>query len=234
MIYFLTSHSYFLTSFLTVDAYLNKFQKFKAAWQSELSTRGFKIRFLITLILLGFVLFSLARFLSVNEHSPGFEFNDPLLNLYPAVNVTWLTFGLIYLGLIIAVGLLAFHPRELIIALQSYTLIASFRLITIFFLPLNAPSGIIPLKDPFIEFFGNGNTLLRDLFFSGHTATMFLFFLTSPSRKLKVIFLICTVLIAICVLAQHVHYSIDVIVAPFISYTCYRIICLINQEVKKN
>jgi len=213
---------------------LNIFQKFKAVWQIELSNKGFKIRFFITLILLGFVLISLARFLTVNEHRPGFIFNDPLLNLFPAVDVTWLTFGLIYLGLIIAVGLLAFYPRQLIIALQSYTLIAALRLITIFLLPLDAPPGIIPLNDPFVEFFGGGNILLRDLFFSGHTATMFLFFLTSPSRKFKTIFLICTVLIAICVLVQHVHYSIDVIIAPFISYTSYRIICLINQEVKKN
>jgi hypothetical protein len=213
---------------------LNKFQKFKAIWHLELNTKGFKIRFFITLFFLGIVLASLSRFLSVNEHLPGFVFNDPLLNLFPAIDVTWLIFGLIYLGLIIAVGILAFHPRQLIIALQSYTLIAAFRLITIFLLPLDAPPGIIPLKDPFVEFFGSGNILLRDLFFSGHTATMFLFFLTSQSRKLKTIFLICTVLVAICVLAQHVHYTIDVIIAPFISYTSYRIICLINQEVKKN
>jgi len=213
---------------------LNKYHKFKSVWHKELSVKGFKIRFIITLILLGFVLISLAKFLSVHEHRHGFIFNDPLLNLFPAINVTWLTFGLIYLGLIIAVGLLAFHPRELILALQSYTLIAAFRIITIFLLPLDAPPGIIPLKDPFVEFFGSGNTLLRDLFFSGHTATMFLFFLTSPSKKLKTIFLICTILVAICVLTQHVHYTIDVIIAPFISYTSYRIICLINQEVKKN
>lgn len=213
---------------------MKTFQKFRAVWQLELGARGFKFRFIITLLLLGIVLITLARFLSVNEHLPGFRFIDSLLSLFPAIDVTWLTFGLIYLGLIIAVGILAFYPRQLIIALQSYTLIAALRLITVFLLPLDAPPGIIPLKDPFVEFFGNGNILLRDLFFSGHTATMFLFFLTCPNRKLKTIFLICTVLVAICVLAQHVHYTIDVIVAPFFSYTSYRIICLINQEEKKN
>jgi len=213
---------------------LNIFQKFKAVWHLELNTKGFRFRFIITLLLLGIILISLARFLSVNEHLHGFVFNDPLLNLFPAVDVTWLIFVLIYLGLIIAVGILALHPRQLIIALQSYTLIAACRLITIYLLPLDAPPGIIPLNDPFVEFFGGGNILLRDLFFSGHTATMFLFFLTSPSRKLKTIFLICTVLVAVCVLAQHVHYTIDVIIAPFISYTSYRISCLINQDVKKN
>ena len=213
---------------------MNIFQKFKAVWHLELNTKGFRFRFIITLLLLGIILISLARFLSVNEHLHGFVFNDPLLNLFPAVDVTWLIFVLIYLGLIIAVGILALHPRQLIIALQSYTLIAACRLITIYLLPLDAPPGIIPLNDPFVEFFGGGNILLRDLFFSGHTATMFLFFLTSPSRKLKTIFLICTVLVAVCVLAQHVHYTIDVIIAPFISYTSYRISCLINQDVKKN
>ena len=220
--------------YLTADIYLTIFQKFKTAWQSELSDKRFKIRFLITLFFWFSSILFLARFIAITEHRQGFIFNDPLLVLFPAINLTWLTFGLIYIGLIIAVGSLTFHPRELVLGLQAYVLVASIRLMTVYFLPLNAPPGIIPMKDPLVAFFGGGGTLINDLFFSGHTATMFLFYLTNPNRKFRALFLICTMLIAVCILAQHVHYTIDVIIAPFVSYTCYRIIIIINQGIKKS
>ena len=212
---------------------MNKLLEIKSIWQLAFANKTYRARFAITLILLGIILFLLAKFLAYNEERPGFSFNDPFLSSFNAVDVTWLTFGLIYIGLITALGFLAFHPARMLVALQSYTLIAALRLITIYFLPLNAPIHIIPLEDPFVEFFGGGTTLLRDLLFSGHTSTMFLFFLTAKSKKLKTVFLICTILIAFCVMIQHVHYKIDVIAAPFFAYTSYRISRLINKR-KKN
>lgn len=212
---------------------MNKLLEIKSIWKLAFANKTYRVRFAITLILLGIILFLLAKFLAYNENRPGFSFNDPFLSSFKAVDVTWLTFGLIYLGLITALGFLTFHPARMLVALQSYTLVAALRLITIYFLPLNAPIHIIPLQDPFVEFFGGGTTLLRDLFFSGHTSTMFLFFLTAKSKKLKIVFLICTVLVAFCVLIQHVHYTIDVLAAPFFAYASYRISRLINKH-KKN
>ena len=213
---------------------MRKLKEIKSIWLPYLLDKSFRIKFLITLFLLVIILFSLANFLAYNEARPGFSFNDPLLAAFHPVDVTWVTFGLIYLGLIIALSFLTFNPDRMLLALQSYTLIAALRLITIYFLPLNAPIYIIPLKDPFVEYFGGGETLLRDLFFSGHTSTMFLFFLTAKSKKLKTVFLICTILIATCVLIQHVHYTIDVVAAPFFAYTSYRISRLINKRKKKS
>lgn len=212
---------------------MNKLLEIKSIWKLAFANKTYRVRFAITLILLGIILFLLAKFLAYNENRPGFSFNDPFLSSFKAVDVTWLTFGLIYLGLITALVFLTFHPARMLVALQSYTLVAALRLITIYFLPLNAPIHIIPLEDPFVEFFGGGSTLLRDLFFSGHTSTMFLFFLTAKSKKLKAVFLICTILIAALVLIQHVHYTIDVLAAPFFAYASYRISRLINKH-KKN
>ncbi len=212
---------------------MKKISEIKFVWKLALENRSFRTRLAVTLFLLALVLFTLAKFLAYNEHRPGFTFNDPFLSQFKAVDVTWLTFGMIYIGLIAALGFLTFHPARMLVALQSYALLAALRLITIYFLPLNAPIHIIPLRDPFIEFFGGGTTLLRDLFFSGHTSTMFLFFLTAKSKKMKILFLICTILIAFLVLVQHVHYTIDVLAAPFFAYTSYRISRLINKK-KKN
>ncbi|MHB8906918.1 MAG: phosphatase PAP2-related protein [Melioribacteraceae bacterium] len=212
---------------------MNKLLYIKSVWQEALSDRVFRIKAVITLILLALVLFLLANFLAYNERRLGFTLNDPFLSSFNPVDLTWLTFILIYLGLITALVFLTFHPARMLTALQSYTLISALRIITIYFLPLNAPVQIIPLTDPFVEFFGGGTTLLRDLFFSGHTSTMFLFFLTAKSKKLKVVFLICTFLVASFVLLQHVHYTIDVLAAPFFAYTSYRISRLINKKRSK-
>lgn len=205
----------------------------KSSWREHLSDKNFRVRTGITFFFLAIALYSLAKFLPYNETRPGFSMDDPLLSLFTPVKVTWLTFALIYSALIIALTSLSFYPEKFLLALQSYTVIAFLRLSTIYFLPLNAPAAIIPLKDPFVEFFGGGATLLRDLFFSGHTSMMFLFFLISPNKKLKWVYLVATFLVAGCVLIQHVHYTIDVIAAPVFAYTGYRIAILIDSYIKK-
>ncbi len=208
-------------------------KKLKNIWQPKLLDKDFRIKFFISSLLLLIILLSLAKFLEYNESRSGFSFNDPILNLFTPIDITWLTFALIYSGVIVILIHLTFHPENFLIAIQSYSLTALLRLITIFLLPLNAPETIIPLKDPFVEFFGGGNTLLKDLFFSGHTATMFVFFLVAKDRTLRIIFLIATILVGIFVLIQHVHYTIDVISAPFFAYTSFRIVIVLNQKLEK-
>lgn len=90
--------------------------------------------------------------------------------------------------------------------------------------PFNAPENILVLNDPFVQLFGKGEILTKDLFFSGHTGTSFLLVLLVDNKKLKVVFLIATILVGSAVLLQHVHYTIDVFVAPFVAYSSYRII----------
>lgn len=202
----------------------------KKTWRESLLDGNFRRRFFYSFVMLGVVLILLARFLAYNESRPGFSFDDPLLSLFRPVDVTWLTFGLIYAALIVALVSLSFHPESLLIALQSYALMAVFRMLTMYSLPLNAPQEIIPLKDPFVEIFGGGKTLLKDLFFSGHTATMFLFFLTAESRKLKNLFLVCTILVGAAVLIQHVHYSVDVLAAPFFAFGSYKAALFLKKD----
>lgn len=204
----------------------------KSVWRERLLNPGFRNRFLITTIVLVVVLLSLARFLDYNEELSGFTFKDPLLSLFSPIDVTWFTFGLIYLSLIVALVSLSYYPEDFLVALQSYSLVFFFRFCTIFFLPLDAPSTTISLTDPFVEFFGGGETLHRDLFFSGHVATMFIFYLTSRNKKLRVIFLTNTFLVAAAVLIQHVHYTVDVIAAPFFAYTSYKMALFISNYKK--
>jgi membrane-associated phospholipid phosphatase len=63
--------------------------------------------------------------------------------------------------------------------------------------------------------------MTKDLFFSGHTATVFLLFLNSQTKLWKNVFLTLTILVGFCVLIQHVHYTVDVIAAPFFGYGAF-------------
>ena len=63
------------------------------------------------------------------------------------------------------------------------------RMCAMYMLPLDPPVNMIILNDPLVEFFGTGQTLTKDLFFSGHTATLFILFLVSEKKIYKTIFL---------------------------------------------
>ena len=60
------------------------------------------------------------------------------------------------------------------------------------------------------------------LFFSGHTSLPFLLFLVARDRGFRIAFLLLTLATGTCVIVQHVHYTIDVVVAPFVAYGCFR------------
>lgn len=63
-----------------------------------------------------------------------------------------------------------------------------------------------------------------DFFFSGHTGAPFLMALIFwDNRTLRYIFLVWSVFFAVIVLLGHLHYSIDVLSAFFITYSIYRI-----------
>ena len=72
-----------------------------------------------------------------------------------------------------------------------------------------------------------------DLFFSGHTGLPFLLALIFwDNKNLRVIFLISSVIFGLTVLLGHLHYSIDVLSAFFITYSIYHIALFLWPEDK--
>lgn len=201
-------------------------------WKEYLSSKHFRTEFTVTVVLLAAVLFFFPKFLQFAEQRDGVVLPDPVLALFNPVNLTWLTFGLIYLSLIIAIITLINKPDKLLLALQCYTVMVLFRIAAMYLLPLEAPAKLLPLNDPFVQLFGTGKVLTKDLFFSGHTATLFLLYLITDNKKLKLIFLACTVVVALSVLLQHVHYTIDVFAAPFFAYGSFRLVIKIKESLK--
>ena len=91
-------------------------------------------------------------------------------------------------------------------------------------LTLEAPEGIIPLHDPLVDVIAyGGNTFNKDLFFSGHVATLALFVGLEQRPMFKAILMMNTILVAGLILLQRVHYTMDVLAALFITYLSVRI-----------
>ena len=203
-----------------------------AAWREAWSKQRFRAEAVLSPIALVAVLAVMARFLSWVERRPGVLLADPVLALIPPRDVTWLTFGLVYIGLLTTFVLLLPYPRRLVLGAQAYALMVLFRMGVMAVTPLEAPLDTIPLRDPLVQVFGTGEVLTRDLFFSGHTATLALLMFLAPGRASRRFFAVCTVLVAICVLWQHVHYTVDVLVAPFFAYASRELVFALHPRTR--
>ncbi len=199
-------------------------------WSAELKNSGFRVQAVVSFAALFLTLGFMARFLSYVEARPGVTLDDPILSMITPRNLTWLTFALIYAGLAMAIISLSSKPKDFVLITQAYTLMVWIRIGMMSLIPLNAPEGLIVLQDPFVQFVGDGAAPTKDLFFSGHTSTMFLLYLVTKTKWLKATLLGFTLLVAACVIWQHVHYVIDVAVAPFVSYGAYRMALLVNRK----
>ena len=195
-----------------------------ATWRQAWADRGFRWRVLLTLPALVATLSALAALVKWVEQRPGAVLADPVLALLAPRDVTWPIFTLIYVGILLAVVRLVRTPVRLVLGMQAYVVMALLRIVVMWATPLDPPPGMIVLEDPLVQGFGGAShPLTRDLFFSGHTSTMFLLFLAVPGRAAKAFFLACTAGVAFLVLVQHVHYAVDVLAAPPFAYAAWRI-----------
>lgn len=198
-------------------------------WKDFLSNKEKKITLIITFIALLITLFLFSKYLLYIESREGTILDDPVFHYFNAVNLNSLIFILIYFSIILGLIHLTNYPLFFIIGIQSYILVVLFRIVSMFLVPLNPPLGTIDLQDPLVFVLGTGTKITKDLFFSGHTSTIFLIFLCARKKYLKVFFLILTIIIAFLLVIQKAHYSIDVLVAPFYSFVSYKIICYFHK-----
>ena len=195
-----------------------------AQWPQAWNDSRFRLTAIVLAFFLPVTLLVFRAFLDVVELRQGVVLVDPLLPFLTPVDLTWITFGLIYGGLVFAIIRLLPQPSLLLRMIAAYIILVLIRMACMYAVPLEPPPGAIPLVDPFVEFFGApGTTLTRDLFFSGHTAILFLLGLGMPARNISFLLFLATGAVAVCVLVQHVHYTIDVLVAPLAAYAAFRL-----------
>jgi len=187
-------------------------------WKINLQSSDYRKKLIIGLILISFILLSLPFFFQAIEKRNGIIFNDYLLSWLPAYDLSLYIFTVIWSMTLFTFSRFKQDPNIFLTFLWGFILINLSRFVFIGLIPLNAPADLIPIHDPISNHFYGPKFITKDLFFSGHTAAMFLMFLCLKKRTDKVIALLATIIIGIAVLIQHVHYTVDVVMAPVITY----------------
>ena len=193
------------------------------SWPAAWSVPGFRRRLgLVVLLLLG-LLPVVPGFYRFVQARPGQQLADPLLALLPAQDHSNLIFALIYGAIAATLGYLLPRPARLLQALWAYYLLQLLRMATLWLLPLEPPAALVVLHDPLMDrlFAVTTQPIVRDLFFSGHTATMTLLTLAGRGRRWRGVLGLMTVTVGLLVLVQRVHYSYDVLVAPWFAWAAY-------------
>lgn len=200
-------------------------------WKIALGDSHFRNRFLISIALLIIILTGFASLLAYIETRQGHSFYDPILNFIKPRDVSDFIFFVTYTTVLIGLIYAFTSPYKFLHLIQMYGSLTVLRVITLFFMPLEPPIAIIPLRDEFLtNTFYAGSENLKDLFFSGHAATLFLFYFFATNKYLKYVFLIAAIAVSVGVVLQHVHYSYDVIAAPIFAYIAYRLITKFSKH----
>jgi len=122
-------------------------------------------------------------------------------------------------------------PEKILVIFQCYVVVNFLRIVSLYLFTLETPEGIIPLVDPFLEkvAYGGNAAFTKDLFFSGHTSTLFIVSLAEKRRGLRILLILSTILIGLLLVWQRVHYTIDVIGALLVTFAVYKGITALNR-----
>jgi hypothetical protein len=187
-------------------------------WKIELSEH----KYLILLSLL-FLLF--ANIMNVYagryvDKADVVSVKDIILDNIPTINLEFLfSYGMIIFLSVLLFYVLFFRVKQFHTVAFSFSVLIFVRSFFITLTHLGKPSdAAIMMSLPGIY---NVLNFHNDLFFSGHAALPFMAFLIFRKEKIGIFFLFMTVLLSLTVLLMHLHYSIDVFAAFFITYALY-------------
>lgn len=157
---------------------------------------------------------------------------DLILDKIPTINLNFIyTKGIFITISIIILYPLIFKPELAPFGLKTFAFFVIIRSFFITLTHLGPPAGfpefVGPGPDnPLVHFF-----YLNDLFFSSHTGLPFLAFLVfRENRILSIFFLFTSFIMGTTVLFMHLHYSIDVFGAYFITYSIF----VLSERIFKN
>lgn len=189
-------------------------KSWKGLWRSPRTKWG--IIFCIISILI--IVFYLPSYYGdVIQPKPGLYLNDVVLNLFTPHNWSVLIFTLIYISIAQTIFSIVRYPSLVLLGLATYFAVSLIRMWTMYMVTLETPVDMILLIDPISSIFYPTGTFAKDMFFSGHLSTMTVLVLVEPKKWAKWVKACFTLVIGILLAWQHVHYTIDLVVAPLVS-----------------
>lgn len=187
---------------------------FRANWHSAWREPAFRSLLLGGLFLGAALMWFLPLFFRWVGQRPDRLLTDHMLALVGPADVSTITFTVLYGTLVVVLASVAPMPWMVLRGLYAYIIMVLLRVVAMAVVPLAPPPGIIPLEDPVTQVFYPDNTpFLKDLFFSGHTATLMIMALLARWRWAKGLAVAATILVGSLVLVQHVHWTVDVLAA---------------------
>jgi hypothetical protein len=189
----------------------------RVEWGEAWEQSSFRLSFIAALLSFSVFPWKAATYFQWVQQREGIILDDFILELIPSKNVSYPIFSIIYCTVIYLIIRLLNRPKSFLWFAWAFNLETVFRFLTIYWVTLNPPLGIVDLHDPLAALFiyGENMPITKDLFFSGHTATMVFACYFLPLKREKILAIILSILLAVLLLLQHVHYTIDIIMAPF-------------------
>lgn len=171
------------------------------------------------MLLLSALALVLPDFFSYIQAKPGVFPPDPVIPVLGPVDLSLPIFSVLYSVIVLAVISVVRFPVRLLQGLFAYAFLLMLRMATMTLFTLDPPPDAIALIDPVTgPFYPADVPFLKDLFFSGHTATLALMALLTPWKPLRVLAWCATLAVGAMVVAQHVHWTVDVVAAPFAAW----------------
>lgn len=195
-------------------------EKIKKSYKEHFTDRNFVISVVLSvfLLLLSFVIEFFAGTYATEVASNPVK--DIILSNIPVYNVDLIfIYGPLFLWLFVA-SILLYQPKKIPFAVKSIALFVIIRSVFITLTHIGPFPDQIIIAGKYISKFSFGG----DLFFSAHTGLPYLMALIFwENKKLRFIFITTAIFFGVTVLMGHLHYSIDVLSAFFITYTIFHI-----------
>ena len=206
----------------------------KEIWREAWNSRITRMRLIAIIILVPAFTILLPFFFNYIEQRKGIVINDWLLAQIPPQNVSGLIFSFIWGMVLLILYRSLYNPSILITYCFTLAVVTIARITCIYFVALDPPAGLIPLTDPLTGIFYGDAQIIKDLFFSGHIATLATIFFSLEKKTDKVIGFVSICAVSVLLLLQHIHYTIDIVASPLITYVCYRATrFFLNRKPKK-
>lgn len=197
------------------------YQNIKANWSKAWKNDWFRNKIITAFSTVVLILTFLPFFFDWIEARSGSLLNDWLLEKIAPTDVSIGVFSLLWgSGLWLAYKGIQ-NPYLLLNFLAGYAVLTLMRIVTITVFPLEPPIGLIVLQDPISNQFYGNSFITKDLFFSGHTSAVFLIAFCLKEKTERIVVNIAACLVGVFVLMLHIHYTIDVLAAPPLTYLCY-------------
>ena len=194
----------------------------KANWSEVLSEKYFTLKYIVNLVCCYTLYIYITHLLVQNRFREGVVLCDPIQKFFTPVDFSLPIFVLTYACAISFIVYIIPRPRHFYFALRAFLVVFLFRFAAIYLIALSPPQTMIPLNDPVIDWIvGNNHEIYNDLFFSGHVADVCIFIFCCRSNWLRGFLLVSVFFVAVMLVWQQVHYTADVLGAPFFAYVSY-------------